>query len=561
MASTSHGDGSSGSKINRRLRDSPDPTVQNENGQQGHVDEPSSDLLESLINPDFEELASQFREFRRAYRHVQQTQAGRPFAACITQEFSIALTKALLHTTWGISLSDLPLHHLCPPVPNRYFMVHWLQQTLLPYIQSNECFRSTRRLTFSGLDIGTGATCIYPLLFMASLQKNPRSTLQGPWRIWASDVDNEAIDLAVANVRSNQMQSHIQPFLVPPSTRQSNHQSTNEVSFATGQAPSRRGPLRQALDTIAAHHAAPSLHSDWADFDFCLTNPPFYDNATDLTQTRQGDGRSRTSMTVHEGTYPEGEIGFACDILMDQCQSMLLPSTQQQSPPVGTPGWTVIMCGKKSSFVTLYNIVVQVLGFAHVCSTKFGPGNFTRWFLAWTWQGDPMPQSPLVAKDSWEFSVVVTDSKSENLALDKVAQRMFNFGQEFSLACKETVPSHSTPKSETRSRMFELWKDESPMEVVGAWVRDDQLLPDDLQRILAHTAVQTRRRLLPSQGHFHLTIELLHASSTEGVLVRVCAYSHTHCGKREVAHLKQQIPGEIMQTNRKWRRRLQRQEN
>ena len=528
------------------------------------VKDSSSSVLDSLINPEFEELASHFPEFRQAYRRVVQTQCGRPFATCITQEFSIALTKALLQTTWGISLTDLPLHHLCPPVPNRYFLIHWLQHNLLPKIQSHDCFASPRRMTFTGLDVGTGATCIYPLLFMGSARKNASSSIVEKWRLWASDVDAEAIDWAKSNVRSNQLQSSIHPILVPMATRQSNRFSI-DYSKLSSEGLEHRGPLRQSMEAIAFQKT--SMNEECLDLDFCVTNPPFYDNDEERVQVRQGDGRSRTSMTVHEGTYAGGEVGFATDILLDQCHSLLLLSScayqhqdRHHRHAYQIPGWTVIMCGKKTSFVTLYNIVSQMLGFTQVCSTEFGPGQLTRWFLAWTWHGQPCSRSPLAANDSFEFSVE-NEQNNSRVAMDEVKQRLFEYAQEFSLQCMETElvcdSNYGGVGDDIVVCQLELWMAESIPDAVGTWVQDDKLLPSDLAQALARVPVEVRGKLLPPQGHFLLIVEIGCSSISTILQVHTCIY--TFHGKREVAKFKQHMPGEITRTNRKWRRRRQRQ--
>ncbi|KAL7578184.1 hypothetical protein ACA910_012616 [Epithemia clementina (nom. ined.)] len=568
-------------------------------GEEFLEDVSSQSLMQSLIDPDFEELASHFPEFRLAYRRVLQEQQGRPFAACITQELSIALTKALLHTTFGISLTNIPVHHLCPPVPNRFFMVQWLQDKLLPCIhqRSNEYFASSRQRLYTGLDVGTGATCIYPLLFMASVRKN--HIFEGqcpPWKLWASDVDEEAIDLANANVLGNQLRQFIQPILVPQTTRQANP-SVGQSSSSLFEGDSMiHGPLNQSLSTMMSMVQTTENREESLCLDFCITNPPFYENDEERIQIRQGDGRARTSMTVNEGTYPGGEVGFVCDILLDQCHLVLHRSTQLNNPsapqhaggdrcitttPPPPPGWTVVMCGKKTSFVSLYNIVTQMLGYTHVCTSEFGPGQLTRWFLAWTWQECPCPKSPLALTETWEFSVDnknIGDGDESSDVEQEMIQRLSQFAQEFGMECAERTVvlldskrsnrSTSRPRSNygrgqsNATRLMELWKhsDSESNDCVAQWVQEDENhLPEDLVGILRQLPTNVRRNLLPAQGHFLLTVEVRTISVRETVL-HVKAFIYTSHGKRHVARLKQQMPGEISRTNRKWRRRLKQEE-
>ena len=85
---------------------------------------------------------------------------------------------------------------------------------------------------------------------------------------------------------------------------------------STGSTLFPMGPLRRSLEHIPTTPPAQALT-------FCMTNPPFYDVSSDdaaanvMTDPRNGDGRARTPMTSHEGSYPGGEVGFVTDLIVD----------------------------------------------------------------------------------------------------------------------------------------------------------------------------------------------------------------------------------------------------
>jgi 23S rRNA A1618 N6-methylase RlmF len=234
-------------------------------------------------------------------------------------------------------------------------------------------------------------------LFAASAQ-------DGPWTLHGTEIDPESHLLAQQNVKSNHLQSTIHVTLVTPTDAQERvrHGSTSN-SDSNRQDPI--GPLRRALETCQCRAA----------LDFCMTNPPFYDDAvsTERTDRRHGDGRDRTSMTVSEGSYPGGEVGFVLDMIVDglysYCKSTESDEQQQQQglSCVAAPGWSSCMCGKKTSWIQLKHFVTELLGPAHVCSTEFTPGHLTRWFLAWTFE-QPQMKSPLAHTEQWEFTVEET---------------------------------------------------------------------------------------------------------------------------------------------------------
>ncbi|EKM54576.1 uncharacterized protein PHACADRAFT_258519 [Phanerochaete carnosa HHB-10118-sp] len=68
------------------------------------------------------------------------------------------LTKALLLCDFGLSL-DLPPDRLCPPVPNRLNYILWIQD-----IMGACARREPTHGVVRCVDIGTGASAIYPLL-------------------------------------------------------------------------------------------------------------------------------------------------------------------------------------------------------------------------------------------------------------------------------------------------------------------------------------------------------------------------------------------------------------
>ncbi|RHY96957.1 hypothetical protein DYB35_002475, partial [Aphanomyces astaci] len=103
------------------------------------------------------------------------------------------LTRALLHRDFGITTWHVPLNRLCPPLPNRLNYIHWIEDLIL-FSQSS--YVSTEDAPIWGVDIGTGASVIYPLLGHSLNQ----------WRFLATDIDAESIEYAAANLRSNHLE-------------------------------------------------------------------------------------------------------------------------------------------------------------------------------------------------------------------------------------------------------------------------------------------------------------------------------------------------------------------
>ena len=71
-----------------------------------------------------------------------------------------ALNRALLKTHYNIDFWDIPVNYLCPPIPGRVDYIHYLAD-LLASNNNQEIFLGRK---IKVLDIGTGASLVYPLI-------------------------------------------------------------------------------------------------------------------------------------------------------------------------------------------------------------------------------------------------------------------------------------------------------------------------------------------------------------------------------------------------------------
>ena len=112
--------------------------------------------------------------------------------------------------------------------------IHWVED-LLAMARPPAAGAAAR--TIKGIDIGTGASCIYALLG-ATINK---------WRFVATEVAAESVAAARANVERNNLQPSIDVRHVKPGT-----------------------------------FLVPNLRDDDGEFDFCMCNPPFFASLVDV---------------------------------------------------------------------------------------------------------------------------------------------------------------------------------------------------------------------------------------------------------------------------------------
>lgn len=191
---------------------------------------------------------------------VLTTPAGEPsidFANALAVK---ALNRALLLAHYGIREWDLPPQNLCPPVPGRVDMLHYLADLLARSNGGKLPMANRIRV----LDIGTGASCIYPLL----------GSSEYGWEFVASDLNPASL-------------SHAQTLL------------------AANPHLAARIRLRQQTDAAAIFQGI-IQGDDW--FDLTLCNPPFHASraqAQEGTQRKWHNLGKTQGQTRIEGKHPE----------------------------------------------------------------------------------------------------------------------------------------------------------------------------------------------------------------------------------------------------------------
>jgi 23S rRNA (adenine1618-N6)-methyltransferase len=99
------------------------------------------------------------------------------------------LNKALLQTYYDVQNWDIPKNYLCPPIPGRADYIHYLADLLAESHNGN----IPQGASIVGLDIGTGANCIYPIL---------GKTIYN-WSFVATDIDKKAIQNCSKIIEAN----------------------------------------------------------------------------------------------------------------------------------------------------------------------------------------------------------------------------------------------------------------------------------------------------------------------------------------------------------------------
>uniref|UniRef100_A0A8C4SI16 U6 small nuclear RNA (adenine-(43)-N(6))-methyltransferase n=1 Tax=Erpetoichthys calabaricus TaxID=27687 RepID=A0A8C4SI16_ERPCA len=185
--------------------------------------------------PDFAYLASKYPEFQQ---HVHTSLTGRIGLNFRDPEAVRALTCTLLKEDFGLTI-EIPLERLIPTVPLRLNYIHWVEDLV------------GRQTPCRGIDIGTGASCIYPLL---------GATMNG-WYFLATEVDNICYNYAKKNVEQNNLVKVPQKTLLMDA-------------------------LKEESGIV---------------YDFCMCNPPFFANQMEAKGVNSRNARRPPPSSVNTG--------------------------------------------------------------------------------------------------------------------------------------------------------------------------------------------------------------------------------------------------------------------
>ncbi|KAM9320300.1 RNA N(6)-adenosine-methyltransferase METTL16 [Gastrophryne carolinensis] len=409
--------------------------------------------------PDFAYMASKYPEFKQ---HVSVNLLGKVSLNFKDPEAVRALTCTLLKEDFGLTI-DIPLERLIPTVPLRLNYIHWVEDL----INHHDSDKSTVR---RGIDIGTGASCIYPLL---------GSTLNG-WYFLATEVDDICFNYAKKNVEQNNLADLIKVVKVPQKTL-------------------LMDALKEESGII---------------YDFCMCNPPFFANQMEAQGVNSRNSRRPPPSSVNTGGITEimaegGELEFVKRIIHDSLQ---LKRRLR---------WYSCMLGKKCSLAPLKE-ELRIQGVPKVAHTEFFQGKTMRWALAWSFYDDVIIPNPPSKKRKLE--------KQRKPMMFTVLEATVRILKEKSDGSSENAGGVAVVTGFLKKILTDLKVQQKPMPcekgeeslfltaIENSWVhirkrkRDRMRQLRELPRAPEEDFMQISKEQKPEQKHSHQEVHTPHAS-------------------------------------------------
>ena len=237
------------------------------------------------------------------------------------------INTALLFKYYNITFWDFPDDNLCPPIPGRVDYIHHLADLL----------RSSKITDpISILDIGTGASCVYPILGNAEYN----------WQFVGTDIDKKSLDRAGKILKKNKLVEFIK--------------------------------LKQQTDSTQIFKG---ILSTTDKFSASMCNPPFYRSQEEAMQANarklEGLGNTRDTASRNfsgkqqELWYKGGEKAFVHTYLYES--SMF--KTQCF--------WYTTLVSKKENVQSMYDSLNK-LGATEIKTIPMHQGNKITRIVAWT---------------------------------------------------------------------------------------------------------------------------------------------------------------------------------
>ncbi|KAF8519352.1 S-adenosyl-L-methionine dependent methyltransferase [Hysterangium stoloniferum] len=297
--------------------------------------------------PDFLSLSDSFPPLKP---FVSISTAGKYVIDFKNPQAQRALTQALLKKDFGLTL-DIPEDRLCPPVPNRLNYILWIQEILVTFPTAT----SGSAPKIHGLDIGTGATAIYPLLG-CSLPGNQN------WTFIGTEIDPVSCSYATLNVSNNNLTSRIEIYPI----------ITKSISTESSAV--------QDDDILA-----PLLNDPTSRFDFTMCNPPFYGSTAEIEHSagaKEGPPSGACTGAETEMITPGGEESFVLKMIHESTRENVRTRCR----------WFTSMLGKLGSVGTVV-AEFRKLEIDNYIIAQFIQGETRRWAVGWSFGVDRLPDS------------------------------------------------------------------------------------------------------------------------------------------------------------------------
>ena len=274
----------------------------------------NKNIFYNEFKPDFLILIKEFPELKKyIIKHDEKIEE---FSFdWSNNDLSLLMTKSILNYYFNIKYYDIPKGFLIPPVPSRLNYLNLI----------NELIKDIEKENIIGVDIGTGANIIYPILGNSVCD----------WKFICSEINNESYNNAKLILQKNNLEENINLI---------KQENKNNIFV--------------------------SIINQENKYTFSMCNPPYYDYEQEI---KIEDKKRDTEYNFDEVYYEKGELGFFERYFEESIcykKNIFL---------------FTILIGKKSNSEIIYDIINSYNNIIKLCDIKkIMTGNNVRYIIYWS---------------------------------------------------------------------------------------------------------------------------------------------------------------------------------
>ena len=274
----------------------------------------NKNIFYNEFKPDFLILIKEFPELKKyIIKHDEKIEE---FSFdWSNNDLSLLMTKSILNYYFNIKYYDIPKGFLIPPVPSRLNYLNLI----------NELIKDIEKENIIGVDIGTGANIIYPILGNSIYN----------WKFICSEINNESYNNAKLILQKNNLEENINLI---------KQENKNNIFV--------------------------SIINQENKYTFSMCNPPYYDYEQEI---KIEDKKRDTEYNFDEVYYEKGELGFFERYFEESIcykKNIFL---------------FTILIGKKSNSEIIYDKINSYNNIIKLCDIKkIMTGNNVRYIIYWS---------------------------------------------------------------------------------------------------------------------------------------------------------------------------------
>ena len=215
----------------------------------------NKNIFYNEFKPDFLILIKEFPDLKKFIIKQNEEKLEEISFDWSNNDLSLLMTKSILNYYFNIKYYNIPKGYLIPPIPSRLNYLNLINNLLLKEI-------NCKPSDIIGIDIGTGANIIYPILGNSIFN----------WKFICSEINNESYENAKLILEKNNLENKI---------RLIKQKNKNNIFL--------------------------NILNQQNKYTFSLCNPPYYDYETEI---KVDEIKRDNEFNFEEVYYKKGEFGF-----------------------------------------------------------------------------------------------------------------------------------------------------------------------------------------------------------------------------------------------------------